>query len=144
MLEDIDDEEDVYSVPAATGGSSNSAPSPSRLFESSSVSSNGFASIGGGSSMAGLQPLLPQQQCQLSKLLWGDELARPDAAWQQGLVFADTPGLGWGLLQLAGEARGRSRSRCSSLVPTSAYAEHCHEAMAGHLHGALKQCTFSA
>jgi hypothetical protein len=107
VLEDIDDEEaDIPSAPAAVNSSSNSssAPFPSRLFGSSSVSSSSFAgSSGSSSSLAGLHQLLPEQQRQLSKVLWGDEVAKPDAAWQQGLVFCDTPGLEWGLVQLAGE-----------------------------------------
>jgi hypothetical protein len=114
VLEDIDDEHDVHSAPVAPGAnisSSSSSPAPSRLFGSSTSSSSGFAGSTGSSSssLAGLQPLLPEQQRQLSKLLWGAEVARPDASWQQGLVFAETPGLEWGLVQLAGESRCRIR-----------------------------------
>jgi hypothetical protein len=112
VLEDIDDEDDVHSAPVVSGANSNSSgssPAPSRLFGNSSVSSSsGFAgSSGSSSSLAGLQPLLPEQQRQLSKLLWGAEVARPDASWQQGLVFAETPGLEWGLVQLAGKSSCR-------------------------------------
>lgn len=112
MLEDLDDEEaDVPSAPAAIGSSS-SAPFSSNLFGSSSSSSTTSSSRfsggrGSSSSLAGLQQLLPDQQRQLSKVLWGDEVAKPDAAWQQGLVFSDTPGLEWGLVQLAGEIASR-------------------------------------
>jgi hypothetical protein len=120
VLEDIDDDADpdTHSTPAATGNrssSNSSSPFPSRLFGSSSVSSSGIAS-GSSSSLAGLQQLLPEQQRQLSTVLWGDAAARPDAAWQQGLVFADTPGLEWGLVQLAGESSQRMRSERKILI----------------------------
>jgi hypothetical protein len=121
VLEDIDDDEDVHSGPPAASANSNSSssPAPSRLFGSSgTTSSSGFAgSTASSSSLAGLQSLLPEQQRQLSKLLWGDEVARPDASWQQGLVFADTPGLQWGLVQLAGESRRRHTTAGACTTP---------------------------
>uniref|UniRef100_A0A383VRI7 Deubiquitinating enzyme MINDY-3/4 conserved domain-containing protein n=1 Tax=Tetradesmus obliquus TaxID=3088 RepID=A0A383VRI7_TETOB len=125
VLEDLDDEEaDVPSAPAAIGSSS-SAPFPSNLFGSSSSSSSSTTSSsrfsggsGSSSSLAGLQQLLPDQQRQLSKVLWGDEVAKPDAAWQQGLVFCDTPGLEWGLVQLAGGPCGVLAAVQAHLIAT--------------------------
>lgn len=48
------------------------------------------------------EPLPPQQQRQLVELVWGDGATRPEAAWQQGLLWSEAPGLEWGLQQLSG------------------------------------------
>jgi hypothetical protein len=48
------------------------------------------------------QPLPPEQQRQLAQLVWGEPGVQPEAAWQQGLIWNDAPGLEWGLLQLSG------------------------------------------
>lgn len=117
VLEDLDEEDlgsssiissDQQAAPTAVINSrinphQTSVPSaPSRLFSGGSSTSSGGGSthIAG---LPGLQPLLPDQQRQLSVLLWGDAAARPDVAWSQGLLFSNTPGLEWGLVQLAGK-----------------------------------------
>lgn len=61
------------------------------------------------------QPLAPEQQRQLAQLVWGEPGVRPEAAWQQGLIWNDAPGLEWGLLQLSGEALGAGGSVWLSL-----------------------------
>lgn len=47
-------------------------------------------------------PLAPEQQRQLVQLVWGEPGVQPEAAWQQGLIWNDVPGLEWGLVQLSG------------------------------------------
>lgn len=110
VLEDLDDEGLGSNISTAFSSSGTSAhqiqapAGPNRLFTNSS-SSNVDSSLwgtAGGLGAADLQPLLPEQQRQLSTLLWGDANARPDAAWGQGLVFSTVKGLEWGLVQSAG------------------------------------------
>jgi len=57
------------------------------------------------SSLACFQPLSPDHQRRLVQLVWGGGGVQPGAAWQQGLVWSDVPGLEWGLVQLAGEGK---------------------------------------
>lgn len=106
VLEDIEDE-DMPTDTISTISSSlvdvhlhQTAPAgPTRLFDAGIGTSNSSAIM---AKLTEGRPILPEQQRQLSELLWGDAGARPDAAWSQGIIFGSTTGLEWGLVQLAG------------------------------------------
>lgn len=70
-----------------------------------------------GTILQDFQPLPPEQQRQLALLVWGEPGVRPEAAWQQGLIWNDAPGLEWGLLQLSGKALVAGGSAWLSLGP---------------------------
>lgn len=64
------------------------------------------------------QPLPPEQQRQLAQLVWGEPGVQPEAAWQQGLIWNDAPGLEWGLLQLSGGPCGVLAAVQAHLIAT--------------------------
>jgi hypothetical protein len=84
------------------GGSSSSSSNSVRAPGSSAAAATAAAAAASG----GFQPLPPDQQRQLVQLVWGDAGVQPEAAWQQGLIWNDTPGLEWGLLQVSGVYAG--------------------------------------
>jgi hypothetical protein len=130
-LDDVDvDAEDSSSeglglhgvAAAAAPASAGSAARPharSRLAAPAAAGGGGWSTGGGSSSSnsssspmlaAGLEALPPEQQRHLALLVWGSASAQPDAAWQQGFIWCERPGLEWGLVQTSGGCRERARA----------------------------------
>lgn len=113
VLEDVDDtsfDETPQPAPRYSTGSSSSSSThvmtgglttTGRRIGSNSTASAGRLLNSVNSIQSTIQHISPEQLRQLTTLLWGPQ-GSPPASWKHGFVFNSTPGLEWGLVQLAG------------------------------------------